>query len=161
MVGIRLTVSIHRVWCQKMILTACTRLPFSLLFLLSHHSSLPHRSLHPPRGLQYVPGHMESKFDSLTQQKNPNIFQLGLFFPILMSWLITAPSANAHGESVARGNLGPTVDVGSYSGFGHLMVPYLDCAMALSTLLTQGNMDKLLLVHQRAGKKKSTAPPSY
>lgn len=56
------------------------------------------------------------------------------------------------GRALPGGNLGPTVDTGSYSGFGHLMILHLDCAMALSTLLTQDNMDKLLPVHQRAGK---------
>ena len=53
---------------------------------------------------------------------------------------------------MAGGNLGPTVDMGSYSSFGHLMIRHLDCAVAISPLLTQGNMDKLLPVHQRAGK---------
>lgn len=134
-------------------LTACPHLPFSLLFLLLPlltASLLPLSSVLAP---VHTWSHGERvQLTNPEKKKKTNFFCLGLFFPILMSWLITAPSANASGESVPRGSFGPTVDTGSYSSFGHLMIPHLDCAVAISTLLTQGNMDKLLPVHQRAGK---------
>lgn len=63
------------------------------------------------------------------------------------------PSTGATQVAGARpGEPHPAAGAGSGSSSGHRTTPHLNSAVAISTLLTQGNVDKLLPVHQRAGK---------